>query len=108
MPDKGPVRIILQHSHTTTYYTEQETIAACQIEVQVLQQLCDAGVIQGIEDVGGERRYSTEDIVQLRRAHRLQHDLGVNVEGIEVILHLLRRVESLQHELEGYRSVQKD
>jgi hypothetical protein len=30
---------------------------------------------------------------------RLHYDLGINLEGIETIFHLLERIESLQHEM---------
>jgi len=34
----------------------------------------------------------------------LQRDLGVNLAGVEVIVRLLKRIESLQHDLEQERS----
>lgn len=39
------------------------------------------------------------DIVELRRIRRLQ-ELGVNMPGIEVILHMRQRIRALQAELE--------
>ncbi len=42
------------------------------------------------------------DVIQLSRLEklvRLHNDLEVNIEGIEVISHLLERVERLQNEL---------
>jgi hypothetical protein len=39
------------------------------------------------------------DIVELRRIRRLQ-ELGVNMPGIEVILHMRQRIRSLQADLE--------
>jgi hypothetical protein len=41
---------------------------------------------------------SDADLVELRRIRRLQ-ELGVNMPGIEVILHLRRRLQVLQAEL---------
>jgi hypothetical protein len=38
------------------------------------------------------------DLVELRRVRRLQ-ELGVNLQGIEVILHMRRRIEALRGEL---------
>ena len=40
-----------------------------------------------------------EDLVDLRRIRRL-HDLGVNMPGIEVILHMRRRIQALRAEME--------
>lgn len=49
--------------------------------------------------------YSEEEVTQLRRIRRLQHDLGVNLAGVEVILRLLKRLEGLQQELEQERNL---
>lgn len=43
--------------------------------------------------------FSREDIVRLRRVRRLR-ELGVNLQGIEIILRMRQRIESLQAELE--------
>ena len=43
-------------------------------------------------------RLSHSDLVDLRRIRRLQ-ELGVNMPGIEVILHMRRRMEAMQAEL---------
>ena len=45
-----------------------------------------------------------EEIAQLRRIRRLQQELGINLAGVEVILHLLERLESTRRELELERS----
>ena len=62
-----------------------------------------ASLIEG-EGTGGELRYSEEEVAQLRRIRRLQHDLGVNLAGVEVILHLLKLLEALNQKLELERS----
>jgi hypothetical protein len=38
------------------------------------------------------------DLAELRRVRRLQ-ELGVNLQGIEIILHMRRRLEALRAEL---------
>lgn len=101
--DQQLSRIILQQSRVTSYYSEQETAEYTHLEVQMIRHLSDADVVPGIEVAGEERRYADEDIVLLRRAHRLYADLGINLEGIEVILRLQARLEALQRELDRYR-----
>jgi hypothetical protein len=39
----------------------------------------------------------------VQRCVRLQRDLGVNLEGTAVIVELLERIESLEHELRALR-----
>ena len=83
-----------------TYYSEQETAHYSRLEVQIIQHLTEAGVISGIQVVGEEqRRYDAADLALLRRVRRLYQDLGVNLEGIEIILRLSARIEMLQRSL---------
>ena len=45
------------------------------------------------------------DLAELRRVRRLQ-ELGVNLQGIEVILHMRRRIEALRDELIRWQLVE--
>lgn len=101
MDEKRNVRIIIQSS--TSYYSEQEITEYSRLEVQFIRQLRDAGVVEGIMVAGEERRYGEEELALLRRARRLHHDLGINLEGVEVILRLYARLEALQRELDEYK-----
>src|ERR1700680_3020587 len=92
-------RITIQSEQSTIYYSEQETAEYCQLEVQMIRRLQAAGLVEGIDISGEERRYTEEDIAQLRRIRRLHRDLGVNLAGIEVILRLTARLEASQREL---------
>lgn len=103
MSEQPYTRIILRSNSTTSYYSEQEASEFCRLEVQVIRQMRDVGVIQGIEVAGEGQRYSDEELALLRRVRRLYHDLGINIEGVEVILRLYARLEALQRELEQYR-----
>lgn len=94
-----------QHSHTTAYYSESETAQFCRLEIQVIRQLAEVGVIGGIQVVADEQRsYDDTDLALLRRVRRLYYDLGVNLEGIEIIVRLAARVEMLQQELARYQA----
>jgi DNA-binding transcriptional MerR regulator len=88
---------------TTTYHSEQQAAEYSRVEVEVLRHLSEAGVLPGMQAVGEEVRYSDDDITILRRVRRLYEDLGVNLEGVEVILRLHARLEALQRELEQYK-----
>lgn len=97
-------RIILHNSQVTSYYSEQEIAAQSRLEGEVVRYLIDVGVIHGVDVAGEARRYNDDDIALLRRVHRLYHDLGINLEGIEVILRLSAQLEALQRELMQYRN----
>jgi MerR HTH family regulatory protein len=107
MDKQQTVRIFIQQSQVTRYYNEQEAVALTHLSLQLIQQLYADELIEGIEVVGEERRYSEEDVALLRRFWRIQRDLEVNAEGAEVIVRLLKRLDILQRELESYRRPQK-
>src|SRR5207248_9605290 len=100
MDENKSTHIIIQSSHHTAYYSEQETAEYSRLEVQVIRQLHDAGVIEGINVAGEEPRYSDEERAGLRRARRLYEGLDINLEGVEVILRLYARLEALEREWE--------
>ncbi len=101
------IRITLQNSRITSYYSEQETSEYSRLEMQAIRFLTDAGVISGINVAGEGHRYSDDDIALLRRVRRMSHDLGINLEGIEVILRLLSRIEALQYEQRQYKETKE-
>lgn len=92
-------RIIIQSSRPATYYSEQETAQYSHLDLAAIRALQAEGLIHGVEVAGEGVRYSDEDVVILRRIRRLQQDLGINLEGVEVVLHLLSHLQTLQQEL---------
>lgn len=46
------------------------------------------------------RLYSDRDIERVMQIRRLMHDLGVNLAGVEAILHMKDRMEQMQVEVE--------
>ncbi len=101
MSEQQFTRITIRN--TRSYRSEQEAADYCHLEVQVLRQLSESGVLPGMQAVGEEVRYNDDDLFILRRVRRLYEDLGVNLEGIEIILRLQARLEALQRELDQYK-----
>jgi MerR family transcriptional regulator/heat shock protein HspR len=60
------------------------------------------GIIEPTRSPGNIRLYSDEDIALLRRVKTLMEDLGVNLAGVSIILHMSQRIVELQHRLEEY------
>ncbi|HLW00426.1 MAG TPA: chaperone modulator CbpM [Ktedonobacterales bacterium] len=90
------------------YFSEQEIIQYSRLELPIIQHLVEVGIISDVDAAGEEQRcYGVADLALLRRVRRLYQDLGVNLEGIEIILHQSARIEMLQHELARYQ-VQTD
>ncbi|GCE16050.1 chaperone modulator CbpM [Tengunoibacter tsumagoiensis] len=103
MSDQSPDSTFIQRNNL---YNEQEICQYSRLDITVIRQLSDAGLVTGIKVVEESRRYSEEDLRLLRRVRRMYEDLGVNIEGVEIILRLSARLEHLQKELERYRSLQ--
>ena len=103
MDEQYVTHIVLQQYRSSSSYSERETAAVSHLGIGALRHLRAVGLIEG-EETGGELRYSEGEITQLRRIRRLQRDLGVNLEGVEVIVRLLKRIEALQIELERERN----
>ena len=101
--DEQPVTHIVLQQYRASSYSERETAQVSHLRISAIRQLRVLGLIEG-EETGGELRYSEEEVRQLRRIRRLQHDLGVNLEGVEVILHLLKLLDALNQKLEQERN----
>jgi MerR family transcriptional regulator/heat shock protein HspR len=103
MDEQYVTHIVLQQYRSYSSYSEQETAAASHLGISAIRHIRALGLIEG-KEAGGELRYSEEEVTQLRQIRRLQHDLGVNLAGVEVILRLLKRLDVLQQELEQERN----
>jgi len=78
------------------------SIAARMVGVQThtLRYYERVGIIDPSRSKGNIRLYSERDIAQLRRVKTLMEELGINLAGVEVILHMMQRMSELQHHVE--------
>jgi len=58
------------------------------------------GIIEPLRSSGNIRLYSESDIIRLRRVKALMEDLGINLAGVEVILHMVERMGEMQRQIE--------
>ncbi len=81
------------------------SVAARLVEMhpQTLRYYERAGLVKPKRSRGSIRLYSQHDIERLRKIARLVEDLGVNLAGVEVILHLTEKVEALQNILQEHQ-----
>ena len=67
-------------------------------EQTFIQALGDAGLIEVV--MTEENTFLHEEqLAELERFSRLHYELDINMEGIEAIAHLLKRVNDMEHEL---------
>ena len=82
------------------------SVAARLLEVhpQTLRYYERAGLLRPSRSKGNIRLYSPSDIEQARQIKRLIEDLGVNLAGVEVILHLTDRLRRVEQELQDLKA----
>jgi MerR family transcriptional regulator/heat shock protein HspR len=85
------------------YYTIKSAAALCGMHEQSLRLYERRGLIRPQRTPGNIRCYTESDIEQIRFIKRLIDDLGVNLAGVEVILHLRQQLIEAQRELEEMR-----
>lgn len=76
----------------------QEFCSHHQVEMNFIYALRDYGLIEVVSSEGNDY-LSIDKLNELEKIIRLHYDLEVNVEGIDVILHLLKQLDDAEHEL---------
>lgn len=61
------------------------------------------GLVKPARSAGNIRLYSPSDIEKLRQIQRLTDELGVNLAGVEVILHMRQLMEQMRRDMERMR-----
>ena len=78
------------------------SVAARMLDMQTytLRYYERVGIIEPRRSQGNVRLYSDYDIALLKRVKALVDDMGINLPGVEVILHMMQRMDAIQQELE--------
>lgn len=70
------------------------------VEAHTLRYYERLGLIQPCRSGGNTRLYSQDDVEQLCGIKGLMSDLGINLAGVEVALHLIQRMKEVQRQVE--------
>ncbi len=74
-----------------------------QIEISFFKDLNDIGLIEMVSTENSA--YVHEDkLYQVERIIRIHQELNINVEGIDVVMNLLEKVDKLQNEVYSIKS----
>ena len=73
------------------------------IQPDQILQCVEFGLLQVIRRQGTVMFFDTSMVPRLRMIYRLREDLGINLEGIAVVLDLLDKLRALQRENELLR-----
>jgi DNA-binding transcriptional MerR regulator len=72
------------------------------VEIEVVRSFAEFGLCPTV-DIDGETRIEIESMDRLREIISLYQALGINKEGIEIILDLRGKISDLQDQVEGLR-----
>jgi len=78
------------------------------IHPQTLRQYEREGLIKPSRTNGKIRLYSQKDIDHIKYVLTLTRKLGVNLAGVDIILQLNKKIESLEEEVESYKVKMKN
>lgn len=80
-------------------YTISVVARMVDLHPQTLRYYEQIGLVVPQRTRGNIRLYSSVEIERLRKINRLTQELGINLAGVEVILHMADQIESLQLEI---------
>jgi MerR family transcriptional regulator, heat shock protein HspR len=85
------------------FYTIKVAAELCGMHEQSLRMYERRGLIAPQRSPGNIRRFSDQDVEQIRFIKRLVDELGVNLAGVEVIMHLRQQLIETQQQLDRLR-----
>jgi MerR family transcriptional regulator/heat shock protein HspR len=81
------------------YYRVEAAATLTGLSSETILYCVEEGVVRpAMADPGGALMGEVE-LARLRKVRRLTQDLGINMEGVEVVLRLLDEIEALRAEL---------
>jgi chaperone modulatory protein CbpM len=99
MPAKTPSsrdEVLLDEAEEVTLADLTRT---CRVHAEWVLELVQEGVLEPLGPGGPQWRFAATSVVRIKKAQRLQRDLGVNLPGIALALELLDRIEALEARL---------
>ena len=84
------------------YYMISAVAQKYNIHPQTLRLYEREGLLKPSRTDGNTRLYSEDDLEQLETILSLTRDLGVNLAGVEIILNMRRKMETMQREVNEF------
>ena len=84
------------------YYMISAVAEMHRVHPQTLRLYERVGLLKPSRSEGNTRLYSDEDLQTLETILALTRDLGVNLAGVEIILNMRRKMETMQHEVNEF------
>lgn len=83
----------------TTEITIVELCEVCSIEIELIDEMVDEGILEPTGGDSEKRRFPYSSVRRTRTVVHLQRDLGLNLAGAALALELLDRIENLRAQL---------
>ena len=82
-------------------FTIEELSKVCSVRTEFIIELVDEGIVEPMERQREQRQWSFtgRSLLRVRKARRLQQDLGINLAGIALVLDMLEENERLRERL---------
>ena len=92
---------------STTYILIDQVFLGEQVSTQELESLLALELISYRQEGPSQYAVAEDHCEELRTMLRLARDLEVNPAGIEVIMHMRRRLEAMQQEIRHLKKLQE-
>lgn len=79
-------------------FTLEELCTSCSVQREYIIELVDEGIVEPLEQQRGQQhwRFTGNNLLRVRKARRLQQDLGINLAGAALVLELMEEIETLR------------
>ncbi len=86
----------------TTKISIQQIITSYNIEYAFIESLVEIGRVE-VENINSEPHIEESQLEDFEQMMRMKSDLNLNAEGIDSVLNLLERIQSLQSEIKSLK-----
>src|SRR3989339_288589 len=86
-------------SMSSENFTSCKFCQICEVEPEEITEMVNQGLLEPQGRSSKDWRFTTDDIIRVKRARRLQQDLDLNLSGVTFVLELLDKLNHLQKKL---------
>jgi MerR family transcriptional regulator, heat shock protein HspR len=80
------------------YFRISEVVTVCSVTREFIRSLEQESVITSVTRKK-EKVYPLDQVDRIRVAHNLMGEMGVNLEGVEVVLHMREQIVAMRRQL---------
>lgn len=89
--------------NTENFISLNQLCTYYEVEISFFSSLNELGLIE-IETIEHMPYIHHDRVGDIEKIIRMHHELGINIEGIDIVLNLLEKIEALQAELRAVKN----